>query len=418
MAVEPPSWNERYDARRAELSLRCSFARRAGVPFYPRDAPRGFGAIAAALTMGGILCPGMAATSVFDRLTQFTVRPWMDPREKRLTAAFAAVAEHIPTIAQDLASAWLGTPVTGDLTVETEKPIDAGFIDLEWVFTVDGERTAVVWIEAKHGSPLSGADQLAKYRRQLRLQPGRVHSLVLLVPADFDHEGVEALRPQDAKPDDGVPRLVSWQEVYAELVQARGATDDRLERWLLEQLVAFMENEGLNERAFDPALVSALEHMVHASDAAETVMRRADLVVARAWGERYARPKPAYLFDGNPSTYSPWPREASAGRRNWRGATLVWGLGSSVAQPAHPQFYAGLNCGSEGPLARPVNEPWIASLRQQGFELGPDGSDWWLTSYLPIGNLLSETRAPEQAHRLGEWVLGEFRKVSSRPPAG
>jgi len=119
--------------------------------------------------------------------------------------------------------------------------------------------------------------------------------------------------------------------------------------------VAFMENEGLSERAFDPALVNALERTVHVSEAAETVMRRADAIVAGAWGERHARPKPDYAFDATPSTYSPWPRGARSGRRNWRGATLVWGLGSSVAEPDRPQFYGGLGCGERG-AARPARE--------------------------------------------------------------
>jgi hypothetical protein len=55
---------------------------------------------------------------------------------------------------------------------------------------------------------------------------------------------------------------------------------------------------------------------------------------------------------------------------------------------------------------------------RQGFELGPDGKDWWLTSYLPIRGLLGETQAAAQAQRFAEWVLGEFRKVTAAPPAG
>jgi hypothetical protein len=96
----------------------------------------------------------------------------------------------------------------------------------------------------------------------------------------------------------------------------------------------------------------------------------------------------------------------------------MWGLGSSVAEPGRPCFYAGLQCGPEGPLAQAANETWITALLGQGFEMGPERRDWWLTSYLQPSKLLAKARAQGQAEILAAWVLHEFGNVSSPPPPG
>src|SRR4051794_37542520 len=97
----------------------------------------------------------------------------MDPRENRLSSSFAAVLEHAPSFARELIAEWVGGVGTGDLTVEVQRRVACGWVDVELRFGDASAPDLIVWIEAKHGSGLSGDDQVEKYRAELLKERGR-----------------------------------------------------------------------------------------------------------------------------------------------------------------------------------------------------------------------------------------------------
>jgi len=74
-------------------------------------------------------------SSLFRRLSRYP-RGEANPRENRLTEAFAVVLERVPGVAAELVKEWTGLPVEQRLpTVISQRPTPQGyFVDLELSF--------------------------------------------------------------------------------------------------------------------------------------------------------------------------------------------------------------------------------------------------------------------------------------------
>lgn len=142
----------------------------------------------------------------------------MDPRENRLSASFATLLEHAPALANDLVANWFGTSQNRDLAVAVQHSIPSGWIDVELRFGDPLRPELLLWIEAKYGSGLSGAHQLAKYRLDLNDERAKRRVLLLVAPVEFDVGTLDVVRVHEAPSGDDRTHLVSWQEVYARLL--------------------------------------------------------------------------------------------------------------------------------------------------------------------------------------------------------
>jgi hypothetical protein len=214
-------------------------------------------------------------------LTQYAPLARKNPRENRMTAALTAVLAQDAALAGGVAQAWLGTDTTPtNVTATMHRAIGGrlGWVDLQ--LEVPPPQNALIWVEAKLGSGLSGADQLDKYLAQLKRFGGshRRRLLLLLVPAQDESRFEKYPRLAQAPPGDHVgPFLVTWQELHvlldSALTLARGPT-----RWLLKEVLAYMKDEKIDAAALRPKHVKALEQLSVARAAAQAL---ADATIER-----------------------------------------------------------------------------------------------------------------------------------------
>jgi hypothetical protein len=73
--------------------------------------------------------------SFFHQVTAHAARRWQDPKENRLTAAFAATLRENPGVAARLAAEWIGHDISAPVAeVTVQRPTRGGVIDLELRF--------------------------------------------------------------------------------------------------------------------------------------------------------------------------------------------------------------------------------------------------------------------------------------------
>src|SRR4051812_31272411 len=191
----------------------------------------------------------MADGDTLRLLTRYHVGAWSDPRENRLTAAVVALLDQDRHLAQALAQDWLpgasraDDPVTA--TIQRAVGGNVGWVDFE--LEVGRPVTAVIWVEVKLGSKLSGDNQLAKYRERLAAMHPKAERLVLLLAPNQQRGRFAHVRPLvDRRGRDDGPFLVAWQEVYRLLgIAAKRKGGRPHARWLLREVLGYMATEGL-----------------------------------------------------------------------------------------------------------------------------------------------------------------------------
>src|SRR4051794_21432675 len=116
--------------------------------------------------------------NLVELLTRYVARPWHDPLENRLTAGLAAAAQNSNELAGRLLAQWGLGDCDVRRTVRLQRPVGRpngvpiGYVDLEVTAGSPESPSARVWVEAKLGSRLSGADQLTKYVKGIHGVPG------------------------------------------------------------------------------------------------------------------------------------------------------------------------------------------------------------------------------------------------------
>lgn len=349
--------------------------------------------------------------SLFRRVTRYSRHHGVNPRENRLTEVFAAVLEEVDGLAQGLVAEWLGVDVEGErVRVTTQLPTPRGFfVDVELSFGAAMDPRHVVWIENKHGAALSPG-QAEKYVDELAARYGSLGNVVLVAP--------RATMPESPR---GVPP-VRWDEVTRSIeVFRRAPGRSSVERWLLDELIHYLEEEGLaTEQPLDAACAFALS----ARPASErTISRLAEFVdryLADNWAPRsdgrqrglYAVPFYAHypIVPGGGASGEEWEsiwfeftlREDGSREDDARDA-LVFAAGATLDTSAARR------------LSAPEYSGWLAARGADGFEHRRD--DYWrLWRYCYPEELLAKSSLEEQGFLLGKWVASAFRDLSENPP--
>jgi hypothetical protein len=352
--------------------------------------------------------------SMFTRLTRYGQRTANDPRENRLTAAFAEMLRRNEDLARALASGWIADVGNGPVDVRIQQAGSSGIIDIALRFGDPGYPDVLLWVEVKHGAGPSGVTQFAKYRDELRASASaRRRELLVLAPASFNAAAYDLVKvgTEDGR---GTVLWTSWQDTYATL--SNWETDDPVGRWLIDEFLLYMEEEGLAERAITTNDVEALRRLVEIAEAdaaIERVQRRAGDLIATAWGSPTKRPR--YELDS-------WVIHACAPAGEaappaWSESDFRWGWESPGEPGEAPTFWAGASCGPEGPLNDSTHEPWISGMEAEGFLPWHDRHEHWLGRTLNLERLAAMSTAAEQADALSEFVLETFRSLHRTPPA-
>ena len=377
--------------------------------------------------------------SVFRRLTRYAGTPVLEPRENRLTESLATVLEHVPALGltlveETLASAHKQHPPIDDasdslgvadeiaeraredgfaLRVETQR-LAAGhcFVDLELRLSPAGstgpDGDVLVWVENKHGAGLHG-NQLDDYMVGLAQMAGAAKLLILL-------------GPRETSPLEGVPPSVirvDWQTLARRL--AAVAPEDPVERWITQQFVDYLREEGL----MDPDRMTAADVYVTSAEprAHQAIALICEIVagaVASHWAEAtrwHGRGKPDFGW-WYWATYPNAPTGADAAG-TWRGSWFEWALKQDTAR-SNPRnawvFGAGLTMRvRDNPTIVDANEGWLRVRREQGFEQVTDHYErLWRFKYPE--ELLAEPTLDRQATALADWVLETFHLLRDNPP--
>lgn len=352
----------------------------------------------------------MEPPSIFRRLSRYP-RTQLDPRENRLTEAFAAVLERAPGLAAALTKAWIGISV-GDRppTVRTQRPTSRGFVDMELRFGDPAE--VVIWVESKLGASAE-RDQLDRYNADIRaVGGGRESAVVLLAPATTI---ADAELGEDQK-------TCSWQHVdrcvrdWLEALPSE-ANEERW-RWLVNEFVNYLKEEGVAEQALRDEHVQALRNRLSSDQVLSSIMRRAEEVIVREWGDLGQPGKPRYgpgywrHFGTAPRHKEPAP--------TWSGCWFEWSFKPAEELAEHADelvWGAGVTFASAVNLVGVRgNEAWLARHESDDFRYLEYDRYLRLYRHRRPDELLDCETAEEQGTALGRWVVGAFTDLAADPP--
>jgi hypothetical protein len=288
--------------------------------------------------------------------------------------------------------------------------INGNFIDLEITFGRGDIPDLRVWVEIKHGADLHES-QLENYVRDVGFEPQAEHRLVLLAP-------------RDAMPTTDVAvTFVEWQAIAVLLKRLGRARDDPVERWLIEELLKYLEEEDLlDEEALTPAHSFVLAARPAADRAVERLLAFADQVVRAEWGDPIEFGKkggaranflPGFWWSQHPVSRTPKISDT------WRDTRFEWSLREDRPRDQSRDAYAfcagATFLTKNNPLAIAGNEAWLAGLQAEGFERVSDWY-WRLWRYSYPEQLMVEPTLEAQGHRLGRWVVEAFRTLEVAIP--
>lgn len=346
--------------------------------------------------------------SIFRRVTRYPVSVEIDPRENRLTETFASVLERVDGLAAALVGEWTGVMPVEKAWIRTQRPTVSGkFVDLEVGFGSVLAPNRRIWIEVKHGATLHH-QQLESYVSDLAVELQDQTELVLLAP-------------RDSMPTTDQARSIDWQRVSAFIRRWQRDVDDPVAKWLLEELLTYLKEEGLvDEDALNPAHAFALAARPSTDRTVARLVEFAQQVVESEWGQAKKSSKQGgagWIW------YATFPLEimGEGASSKWRTAWPEWTLREDDFRPdtrdAHA-FFAGMSFQSlkESPLGIEGNEAWLAARMAEGFERV---QSWYWRLWRPIypEQLMAETSLEAQGRKLGEWVAESFRLLAASPPA-
>jgi len=366
-------------------------------------------------------------TSLFTRLAKFGFNPARDPKEERLTEAFAAALRATPEAARELVKTHMagGSSVpSGPLTVSTQRQTDDGDrIDIELRFGSLAEPQALIWIELKWDSP-PRAEQLNRYQAAIDRLGGDYRRAVCLIarnPPEWWHG-------------------VAWRDVGRTLNSWRQRAGNR-NATLLSEFISYLEENRLTEtqaftltdaialNSYDRA-VGRLRQVIDESD--RQLMER---MTPRAPDGRWG-PKPnldlhrIYVMDaGALSIVSPHdPKEAAPrtplpGWDQHEGLFFEWHLRDDEERDDRARgehvFGAGITCGAQDAFGGDEYGDWMRVMRKSGFEYvrgGEKGQVWYLMRFMYPGELIGGSDLDDQAERLKKFVTGAFADLALSPP--
>lgn len=363
----------------------------------------------------------MAAGDTIQLLTRYNVGAHKDPRENRLTAALVALLTESPSLARALAREWVWTdePAPDEVAVRFQPPVggNVGWVDFE--LDVRSPSRTLIWVEVKLGHRLSGANQLKKYEARIRRFGGSGNRLVLLM-APAQQRRVFSTIPWLSERSDATsvgPYFVAWQEVYG--ILARQASDDPRRghvKWLLEEVLAYMDSEELKASHLTARHLRSLKDFDEAVAALTAVLERARLRLGdKGW-------KPRGKLAEVDDTY--WeqrygPRRARSDSPQRSRAEFSWGVdGSDLFAGVYFERSAG------GPVRPRSDEAWMIELQapnssEQRWELDDGDRDGvWVARICGLKDVLSGTSVEAQADEVASFVDRAFSMLLDIRAAG
>lgn len=292
-----------------------------------------------------------------------------------------------------------------------------GWVDLE--LDVRGPDRTLIWVEVKLGHRLSRANQLDKYLRQLeRFDAGSADRfVVLLAPGDRRAAlgSVDLLSESSGAASPG-PFFVAWQDLYAILAEGGLGRHNGHVRWMLREVLGYMEGEGLKPSLLKRRHVDALRYIDDALAALESVLETARLRLSSDGWTAVSKP-PA--IDGSywEYEYRPWPCGGRTSRRTR--ARLAWGI--------DPDLFAGIYFERDagGPIRPVADERWHLALELSGStasgvpEWDEDDGDRnavWIGSSRKLDQVANGASATQQGDQIAAFVADVFsRMVETRP---
>jgi len=393
-------------------------------------------------------------SSLFRRVTRYSVASSLDPSENRLTEVTAAVLEQVDGLAQDVAANLLGAGVADAqrrglseeevarrdgllgiarglaaerVDVSTQVTTSqGGFVDSELLLRPkvgSSKPGLLVWVEVKHGADLHG-DQLDAYVRDIisRPVPERVERVVVLL-------GPRGWAPARSQVPPEVV-MADWQGVGRLMNSAADAAAHRpKQHWLLTEYVRYLKEEGLTDPdALTAASALALMEFHAAGAAVAGICEHADAVLQDEWGDRKdhqttrasTRP-PAFGRDywANWDTH----RTGGTGSPTWRGGWFEWGLRDTSqmyyfdAARGSWAFMAGATLiTKDNPRTLPDNHEWLARRLADEFHYFSLGPYYRLARVRYPDELLAKTTLEEQGRELGRWACDAFAALEDDPP--
>lgn len=346
------------------------------------------------------------SSSFFSSVTRYPRTPDSDPRENRLTECFAAVLRVVPELTERLLTAWgIDAPLGRISDVRTQQMTSTGhFIDVQISYGPRGVASTLIWIEVKHASGL-GRAQMLRYQRDLLVERAQHRELVLLAPSRLKAD--EPLPP--------TARHVTWESVADACREARADLSEPVKIWLLDQFVAYLEEEGLSQSNLNKHHVSLLRDAMDTWRVLDALITLTVERVDARWGKRVSPKRLTATIDVEfrHETHPVGSRRI----RTWRDARFYWGCAADerVDDPNVYAFFASAWLGKARPELKEDNRRWLAALGRKGYEYVPDGRDAWLNQWLSPAELVGKGSLPEQAEFLATWILRSFRGLGSPP---
>jgi hypothetical protein len=373
--------------------------------------------------------------SIFREATQYS------GPENRLTQALAVTLRRVPEAARILALAWTDPNMAGaasrevacDSTAALHNLLREGVslqsaqtqvrtlsgrqVDLELRFGRAPQPSAedlVIWIESKLAAD-PGDRQVLSYTEDIK-DVGAECTVVVLAPRESLSYG-----PEDVPED--VPQR-SWQASGRWLEHMARATveSDVIERFLLEELIAYMREDNLvDPRAVGPELLLALAY----ADQAEAALKRLCEDVSARLTNHYKEPSSVAEWYGKP-TYGWNYWEAWDLRLGSDGEADLWLDWNAKKAPAHEKsegrslfFMSGLAAkDAESLSATPGDriQRLLAGVDVEGrhvrFERASDECERITRIALPeevlVGRILED-----QADSLARWIRETFKAIEA-----
>lgn len=375
-------------------------------------------------------------TGFFRRVSRYAQPALYQLRENRLTEVFAAVLEQAPRLSVALARDWLSHS-TGSApgldagllaaaraaihedglalrSVRTQCFTGRGkFVDLELRFARGNKppsRDIIVWVEVKHGSD-THEFQLDNYLMDLRDAGVGDAAVVLLAPRALYR--VPRDRPK------GVP-LCTWQRTADVCRRWVSDADDDVARFLVGELLVFLEEEKLMDAEFTAEDFAALERLARVQSSIERVCQVASAFIAREWNCNREKSNKSGLgyFETHPRA-RPGQAEDDWTRVFWDWNLLSRDLLLPEPHGGVPVFTAGIGVKRPGVIVTDHDAEWATPLRADGFVdmFGPMNTRFLRFAY-PETVLKGDT-LEAQGENLGAWVVETYEAVhKAGPPPG
>jgi hypothetical protein len=289
--------------------------------------------------------------------------------------------------------------------------LSSKFVDLELRFGTPTGALAddvIIWVEVKHGTD-PHEYQLSSYLADAAV-PGTRSSVVLLAP--------RASYPFRREPPMRVAQR-TWQETGAICDVWLADCDDDVARFLTQELVYFLHQEGLMDPpALTPAQFQTLADYRGALASLASAWRAASSYIEQAWGVRTGPKRGPVRWD---TVVGAWEThiKAPAGQTpaDWGGAFIDWNLMHSDraledSRGGAPVFIAGVGISHPNSLFTAAWVDWQAQLRARGdFVVMTSGDyDRFVRVAYPEDVLTGDTVA-QQGESLGRWVVQTFQAL-------